>query len=398
MQTSRLAYISFDTVPAPKGAAVHIEAFARALGHAFGEVQLVTVATTTTTTPAKRIWPGVWQSALPAIGDTLINRVLAFRAALRQWWQGRKFEAVQIRSIYEGLPIALQKRQLCNFLIFEVNGLPSIELKYRYPAVADDPELLQKLFAQEQICLEAADLIVTPSAVTRDYLVQRGVAIAKIRVIPNGVDLEIFRYQSPNAALELSPLRLLYFGTLSAWQGVTLAVEALGLYCRDFPAELTVIGPSREQQLSTLQKLAFKLGVSDRLKILDPVSQAELVAQMHQADAIVAPLTSNDRNLIQGCCPLKVLEGMASGTPVITSDLPVVRELGMDGVHFLLVQPGSAKAIKDALLRFRTEPNLRIKMAIAARQQIAAHYTWAEASVALVAAYEELGIKRAKIN
>jgi glycosyltransferase involved in cell wall biosynthesis len=119
---------------------------------------------------------------------------------------------------------------------------------------------------------------------------------------------------------------------------------------------------------------------------------------MHQADAIVAPLTSNDRNLIQGCCPLKVLEGMASGTPVITSDLPVVRELGMDGVHLLLVQPGSAKAIKDALLRFRTEPNLRIKMAIAARQQIAAHYTWAEASVALVAAYEELGIKRAKIN
>jgi glycosyltransferase involved in cell wall biosynthesis len=80
----------------------------------------------------------------------------------------------------------------CDRLIFQVNGLPSIELKYRYPAVADDRELLHKLHSQEQICLQAADLIVTPSSVTMEYLQNRGIQPEKIRVIPNDVDLNVF--------------------------------------------------------------------------------------------------------------------------------------------------------------------------------------------------------------
>jgi glycosyltransferase involved in cell wall biosynthesis len=120
------------------------------------------------------------------------------------------------------------------------------------------------------------------------------------------------------------------------------------------------------------------------------MSQAQLVQHIHQADAIVAPLTPNDRNLVQGCCPLKVLEGMATGTPVITSDLPVVRELGTDGEHFLLVKSGSAKAIKDAVLRLRTEPELATRLAIAARKRIENYYAWKHAGAALVAAYKAL--------
>jgi glycosyltransferase involved in cell wall biosynthesis len=328
---------------------------------------------------------------------------------------------VQVRSPFEGFPIAQNKSKLCDRLIFEVNGLPSIELKYRYPMVAEDAELMQKLVAQEQVCLDAADLVVTPSVVTQAYLVSRGVAASKVRVIPNGVDLEIFRYQAPNSEFhpfETSPVfptreswshvppnfgglggpfHLLYFGTLSAWQGVGLTIEALALYCRDFPGRLTIVGQGRGDQAIALQRLAAKLGVADCVEIVAPVSQAELVMLMHQADAIAAPLTANDRNLVQGCCPLKVLEGMASGTPVIASDLPVVRELGTHDEHLLLVPPGSAKALKDAMLRLRTETELAGRLAIAARQRVEAHYTWQQAGAALVAAYEELGIKRSQM-
>jgi glycosyltransferase involved in cell wall biosynthesis len=187
---------------------------------------------------------------------------------------------------------------------------------------------------------------------------------------------------------------VLYFGTFSAWQGVNLAIEALALAIRDFPTELTVIGQARDFQILALKQLALKLGVAEYLAILDPLSQAELVQKIHATDVILAPLTPNDRNLVQGCCPLKILEGMATGTPVIASDLPVVRELGVDGVHFLLVKPGSAKAIKDALLRLKTEPELAINLTRNARQQIENDYTWKHAGDALVAAYEEMGIKR----
>jgi len=157
------------------------------------------------------------------------------------------------------------------------------------------------------------------------------------------------------------------------------------------------VGQGRGDQAIALQRLAAKLGVADCVEIVAPVSQAELVMLMHQADAIAAPLTAKDRNLVQGCCPLKVLEGMASGTPVIASDLPVVRELGTHDEHLLLVPPGSAKALKDAMLRLRTETELAGRLAIAARQRVEADYTWRQAGAALVTAYEELGIKRSQM-
>ncbi|MDM9384401.1 glycosyltransferase family 4 protein [Chlorogloeopsis sp. ULAP01] len=412
MSKSRLAYVSFDNFPGSKGAAIHIAAFSQALAATFGDVQLVTVSPTVEILKENEIYPQVRQTMLPAIGKTLIHRVLSFRRSLQMWFQGKRFEVVQIRSIYEGLPIALNKKQYCDRLIFEVNGLPSIELKYRYPAIADDKELLHKLRSQEQICLEVADLIVTPSTITSQYLQSRGISSQKIRVIPNGVDLKVFTYFSGAISCSLgflsslqdkflpgwdtgnTPLQMLYFGTLSPWQGVNLAIEALQLINQNFPAYLTVIGQARNYQIKALQKLAFKLGVADKLIILEPMSQSLLVKYIHASNLVLAPLTPSDRNLVQGCCPLKILEAMATGIPVIASDLPVVRELGVDGVHFLLVKPGSAKAIKDAALRLRQEPQLTKQLTTNARKRIEETYTWESAGKALIAAYTELGIKR----
>ncbi|MBU7582255.1 MAG: glycosyltransferase family 4 protein [Nostoc sp. TH1S01] len=394
MYQSKIAYISFDTVPAPKGAAIHITAFAQALGIAFDGIQLVTVSSTKECIDSEKIYPQVIQTTLSAYGDNLIQRILQFRYLLKLWLQKKQFEIIHIRSIYEGFVIAQNKQQYCKHLIFEVNGLPSIELKYRYPNIVEDQELLHKLYTQEQICLEAADLIITPSSITSKYFQSRGLTVNKIRVIPNGVDLDIFTYHSKIKNSTKVCLKLIYFGTLSPWQGVNLAIETLALLNRDIPADLTVIGQARNDQIATLKKLAIKLGVTDRLEILEPISQQELVKYIHNADVIVAPLTPNDRNLIQGCCPLKILEGMATGTPVIASDLPVVRELGEDGVHFLLVKPSSAKAIKDAVLRLQSEPQLANYLATNARNRIEQHYTWQLAGEALIAAYTELGIKK----
>jgi glycosyltransferase involved in cell wall biosynthesis len=391
MIASKIAYIAFDTVPAPKGAAIHIAAFSIALAAAFDDIQLVTVSPTAASINSYEIYPQVIQTTLPAIGDNLITRILYFRRLLMAWLQKRRFEVIQIRSIYEGFAIACNKQRYCDRLIFEVNGLPSIELKYRYPAVAEDRELLHKLHSQEQICLEAADLIVTPSSITSEYLQSRGITTNKIRVIPNGVDLKVFTNEKSQTTND--KLQMIYFGTLSPWQGVNLAVESLALINREFPACLTIIGQARDYQINTIKQLALKLGVADRLNILAPMPQTQLVEHIHACDVILAPLMPSDRNLVQGCCPLKILEGMATGTPVIASDLPVVRELGEDGVHFLLVKPGSAKSIKDAVLRLQNHPELAMQLAVNARQRIEEYYTWQIAGDALTNAYAELGIK-----
>ncbi len=394
--TTRIVYISYDRFPSPKGAATHIDAFVRALGQAFAAVDLLTVgpdlpesAHSVSCDDTVFIASGVTHHPLPAIGNNLFERVLNFRAHMLAWWRGRRFPIVHVRSIFEGYPIACHKRELCDKLVYEVNGLPSIELKYHYPRVVDDRELLRKLEAQEQACLDAADLVITVSETNAAHLIGRGVDRRRLRVIPNGVDMDIFRY-SPPRPLGDHPVRMLYAGTMSAWQGVYVAIEALALYRRDYPATLTLVGPARSWQRKEILNRAWELGVTEHVELLEPLAREELAALHHQADVIVAPLTPNDRNLVQGCCPLKVLEAMASGTPLIASDLPVVRELVEADVDALLVRPGSAKAIKDGMLRLRKEPGLAARLSSTARGHIAKTFAWSHAQNSLIQAYEEI--------
>ena len=391
MSSGSLVYVAFDRCPAPKGAATHISAFVGGLVTEFTTVDLITVSGSRTSGVGalSHLIPGVRHTELPAIGQTLIERVLSFRTQLRSWWRNRKPNVAHVRSIYEGYPIARDKRRWCDKLVFEVNGLPSIELKYHYPQVAEDRELMRKLITQEQICIEAADLIITVSEVNARHLLKRGVDANCLVVIPNGVDTEIFTYKPPKPS-GIREISLLYSGTLSRWQGVHIAIEALALYRREGPARLTIVGAGRADQIRSLREIASNWNVEQHIQILAPVTQLELATLHHAADAILVPLMLNDRNLIQGCCPLKLLEGMASGTPVIASDLPVTAEIAENNVNALLVRPGSAKAINDALIMLTQETGLSQSLSMNARQRIEERFTWKIANQRLIDAYGKL--------
>lgn len=447
-----LVYAAFDRYPAPKGAATHIRAFVEALSRQFATVDLVTVAepaSGTTAMPYSRgldlprlpigsssltssgsssspsspsssrsssgelaaelrplavgaaspsVPPAEWarplddsvrHTPLPALGATLVERVLHFRAQLHAFWRDRRPDVAHVRSIFEGYPIARDKRRWCDRLVFEVNGLPSIELKYHYPRVADDRELMKKLLAQEQCCLEAADLVLTVSRVNAAYLQLRGVPREKLRVIPNGVDPRLFSYCPPRPWGERAAL-FLYSGTFSSWQGVGTAIEALALYRRDAPARLAIVGSPRPGQCEALARLAERLGVFEYVDIHPAATQERLAILHHQADAVLAPLVPNDRNLLQGCCPLKVLEAMASGTPLVASGLPVVTALARPDIDALIVRPGSAKALKDALLRLRSDPSLAARISLSARRRIERRFTWQIAAHRLRRAYQRV--------
>ena len=408
MQTTNdIVSLSFDRFPSPKGASTHIDAYARALGCEFGNVRLVTIPPIEAEAASQpECWSaeGVTHCPLPAEGASMFERVLSYRTQIWSWWK-REFAAhdrrprvAHVRSIFEGYPIARNKSEFCEHLVYEVNGLPSIEMKYHYPAVADDRELLQKLRVQEQTCLDAADRIITVSQVNRRHLESRGVVPQKISVIPNGVDLEMFSWQPPlysktsshDDSLINPEMRMLYVGTLSPWQGILHAIDALALYRRDSPARLTIAGPVRNHERKSIEKHAWRLRVFDLIELMGPVSKRELAELYHSSDVVIAPLTRNDRNCDQGCCPLKVLESLACGTPLIASDLEVVRELCRVEQHALLVRAGSGKSIKDAMLRLRDDPRLATELSTAGRQHVDAYFNWAMAQQALLSVYRDL--------
>jgi glycosyltransferase involved in cell wall biosynthesis len=378
---ARLAYISFDQVPAPKGASTHIEAFARGLAAEFGALDLVTVSASPDPAGPFERGPGVVHWEFPALGPNLIERSLCFGGFLTRWLRTREFQVIHFRSIFEGLPILRNRNGAA--LVFEVNGLPSIELKYRYPGSEDDRELMRKIEAQERACIRAADRIVTPSAVTRDFLVKSlGALRQKIAVIPNGADTELFRPRAAPAGG--AAWRLLYFGTLSPWQGVDLAIRAVA---QVDAVSLRVLGTGRRARIAALTRLAAKLGVADRVALCPPVSPAELAEELADCNAVLAPLLWNDRNVVQGCCPLKVLEAMAAGRPVIASNLEVVRELGRHEEHLLLCRPGSVDAIAEAIMRLRGDPALAVILSSNARRLVEERFTWAQAVRSLIDEY-----------
>jgi len=338
---------------------------------------------------------GVTYHPLESRGKDLVAQALSFRSHLAAWWRGRpRATVVHVRSIFEGYPIASRKDALTDALVFEVNGLPSIELKYHYPDVADDAELLRKLVAQEDLCLSRADLLLTPSEVTAEYLVARGVDASRVQVIPNGADLEVFRYAPPRTPEPGRPVRLLYSGTMTSWQGVHHAIEACRLLRRDMPTVLTLVGPLRRHAKRALMDRCGDLLLEGAVELLEPLPQAELAALHHACDVVLVPLPVNDRNCVQGCCPLKLLEAMATGTPVVASNLPVVRHLA-EPDEVMLIRPGSAKAIVEAVKALRADPSLGPALSTRARARVERDFPWSRAGEALVNAYEtRLGMAR----
>ncbi|MBZ4331058.1 glycosyltransferase family 4 protein [Corallococcus sp. AS-1-12] len=394
MGTSGIVYASFDRFPAPKGAAVHIRAFVEALGAAFGPVDLVAIGDAPGA-PPPALGSHVTYHPLGARGKDLVAQALTFRSHLGAWWRGRpRAKVVHVRSIFEGYPIARRKAALTDALVYEVNGLPSIELKYHHPDVADDAELMRKLLAQEEACLQAADLLVTPSAVTAEYLRSRGADPKRLRVIPNGVDLDVFRHAPPRPPEAGRPFRMLYSGTMTAWQGVHHAIEACRLLRRDLPVTLTLVGPLRKHARRALLDRCGDLVLQGAVEILEPLPQEELARLHHACDVVLVPLPVNDRNCVQGCCPLKLLEAMATGTPVVVSDLPVTRALA-EATEAYRIRPGSPKAIAEAVRDLIAHPALGASLSANARARVERDFPWGRAQEALVNAYsDDLGIAR----
>lgn len=387
--SSNLLYVSFDLVPAPKGASIHIEQFCNALANEFGSLLLVTIEMNSSSHSVS-LENGIEHVRLPAAGKNLLDRVNHFRRYLELWWGERYCEIAHFRSPFEGLWLAQQKGKKIGALIFEVNGLPSIELKYRYPQIADDSVFLEKLIRQEDFCLAAADLIITPSEITLRYLQSRGVDLAKIKVIPNGVDLNVFKFSSLSSLHSETKCRMLYFGTLSAWQGVEMAVSLLADSGQERELELTVIGSGKPQQIEDLQRLAGKMGVEDRLRIVPTCTQRELVAHLHSSHLVLAPLSANDRNLKQGCCPFKIIEAMAAGRPVLSTSLPVVQEIAGDEPCIFTAKAGSLGSLRECLNEVLSSPERTIEYTRRARRRIEERYDLERTTRSLTESYESL--------
>ena len=382
----RALYAAFDRFPSRKGSAVHIDRFARALFEQAGGGLLYVLGGEGL--PSYQREQTVEIVRYEGEPGNLLERAAGFGTRLDALLRRTEdsLELVHFRDPWSGIPV-VERPHRSYVAVYEVNGLPSIELPFLYPAVP--AAILDRVAELEQRCLDAAELVITPSEVTALRLRARGVDPARLHVVRNGAEIPATAAPPPPD----SPARyLLYFGALQPWQGVDTALRAFARL-RDLDGlELVICASVHRRKAKPYRKLADRLEVADRIRWHFALAEHELAPWREHALLSLAPLRDCSRNAVQGCAPLKILESMAAGVPVIASDLPAVRELMTDGEHGRLIAPDRFGELARAIRVLLDDPGRRAEMGRAAQTRVAAHLSW-EASIAqLRALYESCGL------
>ncbi|HEX6083174.1 MAG TPA: glycosyltransferase [Thermoanaerobaculia bacterium] len=375
----RSLYAAFDRFPSRKGAAIHIDRFARTLFEAFGGGALFVLGGPEL--PRHQIEGDVQIHRFAEEIPNFLDRALKFGAWLRHHVERLDVRIAHFRDPWSGAPIALRAHDYTT--VYEVNALPSIELPSLFPDLG--PKTLAKIRRLELDCCAEADLIVTPSRTTASLLEKLGVEKTKIEVIPNGADLD-----APAARPEDAPERyILYFGAAQSWQGIDTLLRAFARLA-DFEELRLVLCASRDSSAwRAYARLAERLGVAQRIVWKYELGEPELARWRQHALVSVAPLTDCERNVTQGCAPLKILESMASGAAVVASDVPPVRELIEDRENGWLVHPERPAELARAIRILLEHPEKARILGSNARRTIEERFTWERSTDALRSAYRK---------
>lgn len=377
----RVLYTAFDVIPAAKGASTHIAAFVGGLVRAGHTVTLITAGEAGL--PPRSDDFGATHLRAPTCAGNFLERTLIYiNFVLGHLESTPPYDVIHTRSVWDAAHWPSVRKYLPDTrFIFEMNGLPSIELKHHYPHLP--PRTLTKIGRMERATLHAADTVIAVSHVGAEHLIGRGVLPDRISVIPNGIDPALFH---PDSAAVPEP-EILYVGTLAAWQGLPTLIRALPMVREHFPIRLRIVGVGKADRLAALAAEVARLGLMESVIFHGPAAHEAIPGLMRAAAVCVAPLRADDRNLSQGASPLKLLEYMACGRPVVASDLPIVREVTANGECVLLARPDDPAALADGLIALLSDPARAADLGRRAAEHVHQHYTWAVAVERLLGVY-----------
>ena len=267
---------------------------------------------------------------------------------------GQRFDIIDAHYAYpDGVAAVWLGRRLGLPVVITVLGSDVTE----YPAFAVPRHLIRRAF-------DDAAAIITVSAGLRDAVVALGTDGSKVLVLRNGVDLDSFRPVQDRAAvraeLGMDGPTLLSVGSLIERKGHGLVIEALTL----LPGwRLKIIGSGPER--GSLQALAARLGVADRMIMVGQVPHGSLPRYYAAADMLVlASQREGWANVL--------LESMACGTPVIASPIPGNPEVVRERAAGLVMAERSARGVADAVRDLASDPPGQ-----AATRAYAERFSWA---------------------
>jgi glycosyltransferase involved in cell wall biosynthesis len=218
-----------------------------------------------------------------------------------------------------------------------------------------------------------------------------GFPIEKVTVLPDGVDLEIFRPNSDKygarekLGLPLDESLVLYTGRLRAWKGIYTLIES-ARYLRDNTR--VVLTGGFEGEGAVVQKFIDVCGLEKKVLLAGYKEHREIPYFLRAADVVVLPNTAGSEISKRYTSPLKLFEYMATGRPIVASNLPSVREI-LDDETAILVAPDDPAALANGITSAvdgGAETKAMTKKAFAEVQQ----YSWDRRAKAIVSSLQVL--------
>jgi len=360
----RVAYVCADAgVPVfgRKGASVHVQGVLAAFLRAGAEVDLLAARTGGAVPPALA---GVRVHALPRPPETGDpgERERAGMAANAEL-AAALFRLGPVDLVYE-------RYSLWSHAAMEHDAPTVLEVNAPLPEEhAAHRGLVHRAEARATArrVLGAADVVAAVSTPVARWAAELGAAA--VEVTPNGVDPERFAVLPARGD---GPFTVGFLGTLKPWHGLDDLVRAFAILRQRRPdARLLVVGdgPGRAALASDLAAR----GLARAAELTGAVEPAQVPAQLARMDVAVAPYPADGPGYFS---PLKVVEAMAAGLPVVASAIGDVPLVVRDGVTGVLVPPGEPAAIAAALDALARAPRVRERIGALARRDVLAHRTW----------------------
>ncbi|MDX8355650.1 glycosyltransferase [Cognatiyoonia sp. IB215182] len=215
--------------------------------------------------------------------------------------------------------------------------------------------------------LQDADVTITVSDYNLAYL-QKTHDVGKLVRIYNGLDLTRFQYAPPR----MEATEILAVGRLVEKKGFHILVEAIKLMVEaGHTPSCTIIGSGEERDDLAAQITNSRLGEYVRLE--GPRPQSEVIEAMRGAAVLACPCVIGADGNRDGL-PTVLVEAMALGLPVVSTNVVGIPELVRDRKTGLIVPDGDPQALADALVSMAQDPALRASLSKAARNLIEAEY------------------------
>lgn len=251
-------------------------------------------------------------------------------------------------------------------------GLPTIAETHR-PAAGEGVDPRFAMLLETAGRFPALRGIVTISALLARSYREAGVAEERLLVEPDGVDLAAYRdLPAPSvarAALGESATGMLvvHAGHLYADRGIDVILEA----ARRRPGAWFRFYGGMEEDVA---RWRARSADQPNVRFEGFVPNRELPIRQIAADVLLLSYSRSLRSA-EYASPLKLYEYMAAGRPIVASRIPALAGVLEDGRNALLVEPDSPEALLAALDRLSADPELGVRLAAAARQDVAP-FSW----------------------